>query len=159
VEVQNRFSLLSNEEASDWDTFRNAVTGADSTCLGHAVQPKKEWITDSSWQLIEEKKVARLQGRVEDYKRLTKQCKTQLRKDRQHWADDMAELGELALETGQMKDAFANFRKLRSAGPHVNSPILSSSGQLQLTERPNLLDGRNIMRICSANPSLSHQKT
>ena len=106
VEVQNRFSLLSNEEASDWDTFRNAVTGAASTCLGHDVQPKKEWITDSSWQLIEEKRVARLQGRAEDYKRLTKQCKTQLRKDRQHWADDMAELGELALETGQKKDAF-----------------------------------------------------
>jgi len=42
----------------------------------------------------------------------------------------MAELGELALETGQMKDAFANFRKLRSAGPHVTSLILSSSGQL-----------------------------
>jgi len=46
VEVQNRFCLLSNEEASDWDTFRNAVTGAASTCLGYDVQPKKEWITD-----------------------------------------------------------------------------------------------------------------
>jgi len=39
VEVQNRFSLLSSEEESDWDTFRNAVTDAASTCLGHAVQP------------------------------------------------------------------------------------------------------------------------
>jgi len=28
VEVQNRFSLLCTEEASDWDTFRNAVTDA-----------------------------------------------------------------------------------------------------------------------------------
>jgi len=28
VEVQNRFSLLSTEEESDWDTFRNAVTDA-----------------------------------------------------------------------------------------------------------------------------------
>jgi len=53
-----------------------------------------------------------------------------LRKDRQCWADDMAAEGERALRIGQVKDAFANFRKLRSAAPHVTSPILDSSGQL-----------------------------
>jgi len=108
VEVQNRFCLLTTEEASDWDTFHNAVTTAASTCLGQSVQAKKEWISDSSWHLIDENQAARLQGRVEDCKRLTKQWKSQLRKDRQCWADDMGEL-----ETGQVKDAFANFRKLR----------------------------------------------
>lgn len=66
----------------------------------------------SSWQLIEEKKVARLRGRVDDYKYLTKQCKLQLRKYSQRWADVMVELGEMVLETGQVKDAFANFRRL-----------------------------------------------
>jgi len=69
--------LLSTEEASDWDTFCNAVTSATSTSLGHAIQPKKEWITDSSWLLIDEKKVAKLQGRVEDCKRLPKQITTE----------------------------------------------------------------------------------
>ena len=42
----------------------------------------------------------------------------------------MAVEGERALRTGQVKDAFANFRKLRSAAPHVTSPILDFSGRL-----------------------------
>jgi len=88
VSVQNRFSLLSTEEASDWITFCNSIDSGASTCLGRTVQPKKELITDSTWSLIEEKKSARLQGRTQDYKRLTKQCRSQLRKDRQYWADD-----------------------------------------------------------------------
>jgi len=37
-----------------------------------------------------------------------------------------------------MKDAFANFRKLRSAAPHVTSPILSSSGQLLCDKKAKL---------------------
>jgi len=60
VEVQNRFSLLNTEEASDWSTFCNAINSAASICLGRAIQPKKDWITDSTWSLIEEKRSARL---------------------------------------------------------------------------------------------------
>ena len=130
VEVQNRFSLLNTEEASDWSTFCNAINSAASTCLGRAIQPKKDWITDNTWSLIEKKRSARLQSRMENYKSLTKKCRAQLRKDRQCWANDMAVKEEQALRTGQVMDAFANFRKLRAAAPHVTSSILDSSGQL-----------------------------
>jgi len=51
----------------------------------------------------------------------------------------MAEQGELALETGQVKDAFANFRRLRSAELHVTSAILSSSGQLLCDKQAKLV--------------------
>jgi len=65
---------------------------------------------------------------MEDYKSLTKKCRAQLRKDRQCWANDMTVEEERALRTGQVKDDFANFRKLRAAAPRVTSPILDSSG-------------------------------
>jgi len=42
----------------------------------------------------------------------------------------MAVEGKRALRTGQVNNAFANFRKLRLAAPHVTSPILDSSGLL-----------------------------
>jgi len=42
----------------------------------------------------------------------------------------MATEGERALSQSQVKDGVANFRKLRSAVPHVASPILDSGGQL-----------------------------
>ena len=72
---------MSRDEASDCSTFCYAINSAASTCLGSAVQPNREWITNSSWLLIEKKKLAKLQGQVEDYKLLTKQCRSQLRKD------------------------------------------------------------------------------
>ena len=47
-------------------------------------------------------------------------------------------MGKLVLETDKVKDAFANFRKLRSAVPHVTSPILSSTGQLLCDKKAKL---------------------
>jgi len=35
------------------------------------------------------------------------------RRPRELWADEKAEAGERALSTGQLKDAFANFRQLK----------------------------------------------
>jgi len=60
---------------------------------------------------------------------------------------------ELALRTGQVKNAFANFRKLRSVTPHVTGPILDTSGQLLCDKKAKLAvhAGRNTTRICLAD--------
>jgi len=76
--------------------------------------------------------------------------------DRQRWADDLAELGELALETGKVKDAFANFRKLRSAAPHVTSPVLSSSGQLLCDKNAKLACWKEIQGILFRSAQQTH---
>jgi hypothetical protein len=113
VTVSNRFAALANEESADWSIFKDAINETASTCIGTVKRSCKEWISDKTWSLIEKKREARLAGRLDDYKSTCKECKGQLKKDRQRWADEIAETGKRALANGQIKDAFANLRHLR----------------------------------------------
>ena len=55
---------------------------------------------------------------------------TTVQQDKQNWADTIATLAEPQLRTGRIKDAFSNFRLLRSAGPRISSLILSGYGSM-----------------------------
>ena len=72
----------------------------------------------------------RLAGRTEEYKRLGRESRAQLRADRQSCADEKVEEGTRALACGQAKDAFAHFRRLRAATVAVASLILDATGAL-----------------------------
>ena len=74
--------------------------------LGTAQHTKKDWLTSETLDLVDQKRAARLAGDGVEYKRLTVCCKVQ--QDKQQWADTIAELAELYLESGQIKDAFYN---------------------------------------------------
>ena len=67
---------------------------------------------------------------MDDYKMLSVQCKDDILEDKQKWADDLATEAEVALNNGQVKDAFANLRRLRSACPRISSPIFLPDGTL-----------------------------
>ena len=101
-----------------------------STCIGTTRCSCKEWISDTTWDLIERKTKARFADMVDAYRSLNKECRASVRKDRQRWADEKAEAGERAWATGQLKDAFSNFRQLRSATKTVSSPIMNKAGIL-----------------------------
>jgi len=91
---------------------------------------KKDWISDATRELVDRKRSARLQGGRDKYKSLCKDTKRQVRKDRQDWAENLAALGEIRLQSYQVKDAFANFRQLRCATQRFSSPLLDSNGTL-----------------------------
>ena len=79
---------------------------------------------------LQKKRAARLAGNLAEYKELNKRCQTSARLDKQRWADEKALAGEAALSRGSVKDAFVHFRQLRSACPHISSPILNANGSL-----------------------------
>jgi len=97
---------------------------AAKATLGTVQHSKKEWLTCETLDLIDQKRAARLAGNTSEYKRLTASCKDRVQQDRQKWSDTIASLAELQLQTGRIKDAFSNFRLLRSAGPRISSAIL-----------------------------------
>ena len=119
VEVSNRFSALSEEDKSDWQLFKENFSTIATSNPGIAKPSKKPWISQSSLDLIEEKRSARLLGRTSELKRSTKLTRANIRQDKQKWADDLATEAEADLTTCRMKDAFSNLRRLRSAGPEV----------------------------------------
>jgi len=76
---------------------------------------------------------------MDDYKRLSAQCKDDILEDKHKWTDDLATKAEVALNNGQVKDAFANLRHLRSASQRISSPIfLPDDGKL-VSDKPQKL--------------------
>ena len=138
VEVSNRFAALAEIETNEWDTYKQEMNAAALLTLGSSLQPKKEWLTQRTLELIEEKRAARLHGNKTEHKSLMLRCKAQILADKQKWADDLATEAEDALKRGQLRDAFSNFRRLRSACTRVSSPILRADGTLA-TDKMNKL--------------------
>src|SRR6218665_656003 len=131
VEVSNRFSALSDEESIDWYCFKEAINDDAAASIGRVSRGKnKDWIGSKSCDLIEKQREARLAGRTDKYKKLGRDCRAQLRVDRQCLADEKAEEADTALSCGRVKDAFAHFRRLRAATVAVASPFLDANGAL-----------------------------
>jgi len=122
VEIQNRFAALSQEETDSWDTFKQEHNAAAEATLGTRPSRRHGWISHDTRQLVEDKHAARLAGNFTEYKKLNKRCQKSARLDKQRWADEKALAGEAVLSRGSTGDAFAHFRQLRSACPHISSP-------------------------------------
>jgi len=80
VEVSNRFSALSKDERDDWSVFKAELNSVAKTTLGLHQPPKKDWLSRRTLETIEQKRTARLQGRMDDYKMLSAQCKDDILK-------------------------------------------------------------------------------
>ena len=98
--------------------------------LGSKANSKQDWISDSTRDLIDKKHEARLKQDKPLHKKLTKECRAQVRHDRQLWADTLALEGESLLQSNQLQDAFTNLRKLRPANINFSSSITATDGTL-----------------------------
>lgn len=98
--------------------------------VGLKANSKHDWVSNATMDLINKKRDARLRKDILQYKTLTKECRVQVRHDRQLWADTLALEGERKLKDNQLHDAFSNFRKLRPANFNISSPITTTDGSL-----------------------------
>jgi len=121
------------------------------------IRPSKhyEWISDDTCQLVEDKRAARLAGDLEDYKELNRHCKKSARLDKQRWAEEKAELGELYLSLECIRHVFAYFRQLRSACPHISSPILNADWSLVSDKIQKAARWREYYKQLLSRPSTS----
>ena len=109
LEVSDCFATLANDQPTSWETFRDTLQATASQVLGTKPPVKKDWISDTARELVGRKRSARLQGDHNQYMTLCKETKRQVRKDHRNWAENLAIVGEQRLQTGQVRDAFANF--------------------------------------------------
>ncbi len=113
-----------------WYKFKDALVASAKEVIGVKKAAKKPWITQGTLDIIEQRRAAMQRGDREEYKSLTVIPRRALRHDKQLWADRLAVEGEERLSQGHSGDAFANFRRLRTAGPRISAPILDTSGKL-----------------------------
>ena len=91
--LRNRFNTLQNETAMTIDSFNETLMRTSIECIGYKKKARKEWITDSTWKSIEERKKLktkiletkspRLKERISnEYREKDKEIKTSARRDK-----------------------------------------------------------------------------
>ncbi|KAK0134904.1 Craniofacial development protein 2 [Merluccius polli] len=97
-----------------WSLFSRTITETAEAVLGRRGTNKERWITDHTWKLIDERKVAKIKReqkrrlrswRMEDeeYRRLDREVKKSCRNDKRRWLEEKAREAQEAAEKNNTK--------------------------------------------------------
>ena len=115
MELQNRFQALDNLPVDDivdintkYQKVKEIFIETSKVTIGHKQRKRKEWISDETWRLIEERRMKKQEaldrdgGTLgEEYKELDRQVKKSVKKDKGEFVDN---LGKEAQEAADRKD-------------------------------------------------------
>ena len=175
IELKNRFSCLQVEESEvdnslqveeseadssegptvntrleqQWKTFKDSYNETAKKVLGFQRGSNKPWISDDSWDRIDERKEvkkkmldaksARIKERFNaDYREKAREAKRSLQQDRRKWADSLASDAENAFQSGNMKGVYDSTKKLCNSRPRKMEVIKDKGGKLLTTERDTM---------------------
>ncbi|KAK0150528.1 Craniofacial development protein 2 [Merluccius polli] len=140
---------LKNNNVSE--SFREELKGGGTN--------KERWITDHTWKLIDERKVAKIKReqkrrlrswRMEDeeYRRLDREVKKSCRNDKRRWLEEKAREAQEAAEKNNTKTLYRIVRELTSSRSSSGVPTRSKDGRALLTdEEQEARCLRSILRI------------
>ena len=146
--MHNRFEglqqLMEEEELSVDDEWRLIEQGYVETCeqvLGRAKANSKEWISKETWEVIEQRKVAkntmnmartRKQKRDANkrYQELNREVKRRCRRDKRVYVESEAEKAEEAGKRGDARTLYQITRKLSGRFQNTCKPVRNEGGLL-----------------------------
>jgi len=113
-----------------WSGYKTALNTAASSVLGPAKCTRKPWISENTLSIIERRRKATQTGDIKEYRRLAGDRRRALRWrfDKRQWVESIALEGEKYLQGCQIRDAYANFKRLRLNQMKISFPLLSADG-------------------------------
>ncbi|KAJ8411253.1 hypothetical protein AAFF_G00172590 [Aldrovandia affinis] len=129
-----------------WGWFSRAISETAVAVLGRRRGYNKErWISDRTWNLIDERKMAKIRReqkrglrrwRMEDeeYRPLDKEVKKSCRNNRRRWLAEKAREAQEAAEKNKMKTLYRIMRELTSSRSSSGVPIRSKDGRALLSD-------------------------
>ena len=150
IKLKNRFDVLQGyEELEDnaekkWQEFENAYKETAKETLGYKQKGQKPWISKKSWELVEERRKQKnaveqtksdriKQNLKDDYKRMDKEVKKSMRRDKRRWAENLATEAEEAAGNGRMKKLYEITKTLSNDKRKAINTVKDKHGNL-LTE-------------------------
>ena len=120
TELSNRFQALQDTPVDDINSLcedvQRAFVDTSKLVLGHRNKTRKEWISDTTWELIGQRKTAKLAmltGSEEDrrraaetYTEINREVKTSARNDKRQYADNMAAEAQAAAQRGDSRTVY-----------------------------------------------------
>lgn len=143
-------TVSSNRQADDdvaakWSTVNKALQHAGEQTLGYRNNERKEWISDTTWNKIEERKKWKQtiistndnetkRQATQKYNELAKEVKRKARADKRKWANDIAEQAQRAADSNNMRETYRLARRISGKRPDADKPVRAVDGSLITTD-------------------------
>ena len=156
LELSNRFDALRNLDGSEeedednsvqaaWDQIKTILTESAEKVLGFVKKSRKAWITDRTWNKIEERRRMKekvnqshseriKQIRRRQYADKNKEVKACAREDKEKFIEDRAKEAEEAAAKGEMNTVYKITKELSSKKPTI-VPVKDKVGRVITNER------------------------
>ncbi|XP_055634032.1 craniofacial development protein 2-like [Toxorhynchites rutilus septentrionalis] len=132
-----------------WTGIKNTFTTTSDETLDKLRSGRRDWITDETWRIVDERRKAKAdigQARTisakaaarQRYADLEKTVKRSCRRDKRDWTNSLAEEGEIAAASGDIRLLYDIYRRLSGVRTNARMPLKYRAGQL-MTERTDQL--------------------
>ena len=145
--LNNRFQVLDDINAL-CDNIHSAFLNASEDVLGYRRRERKEWISDNTWQIIEERKAAKqsmLSGTAqqrtqasETYQEKNKEVKKSVRKDKRDYTDSLAREAQTAAEKGDTRTVYKITKQLTGGFINKTTVVKDKNGNVLMKEEDQL---------------------
>jgi len=124
-----------------WEKIKTTIQDICGNTLGRENNTRKEWISDSTWKMIERRKQTK--GKIcatyartrkgkeleKEYVALSKEIKRSVRRDHRAYADGIANEAQVAANQGNIKGMFNAMRRLTNNVWPTTVPIRDKEGK------------------------------
>ncbi|KAL1246814.1 hypothetical protein QQF64_034817 [Cirrhinus molitorella] len=119
--IRRTFDALATDKVTDWQTFKESVIQSAHNVLGFSrSSPNKPWISETTLDIIERRREARLRGDLTEYRRLNRQRNMAIAEDREKFWQAEAKHLESAANNNNMSRVFSLLRQARN-GPRIKT--------------------------------------
>ena len=140
--LENQQQHLDNAE--HWKVITDALKQTAENTLGFRNFQRKEWISDATWDIIEERRM--LKNKINNstgqeqtslrvmYKELDRKVSRSARADKRRYLDGIATEAQRAAESNNMRETYRLAKKLTNSNSKTDYLLRSSDGELLTTE-------------------------
>ncbi|KAI8519245.1 hypothetical protein Bbelb_025020 [Branchiostoma belcheri] len=142
--LANRFDALrydsddeeENEDdiEAEWSTIKEVFTSICEEVLGKIKREKKEWMTQETWDMVEERRILKVDinnsrtrnqkaKAMKAYNAADKRVKRSCRKDKRRWFSDIAAEAEVAASKQDIKTLYKITKTPSGKRRQVNKPV------------------------------------
>nr|XP_021199035.2 LINE-1 retrotransposable element ORF2 protein [Helicoverpa armigera] len=154
LELRNRFSVLEPDSTTsvnaEWNHIKMAYTETSSVVLGHKTYAREDWMSQRTWNLIEERRqlhlqllttsdVAVRQDLKLQYSLIRRKIYRSTRHDRRVWADSIADCAQRAANSSNLREMYKATKTLAgNRNQRKKKPLKDKGGQLIVTSEGQL---------------------
>ena len=146
--LQAKFDVETSDidAASQWEHVNATFKAVSTDVLGFRLPGRKEWITEKTWELIENRRKLKAQINInntpelfEQYRATDKEISKCARADKRKWMSDIARDAEKAANHCQTRETYRLIKKLSNSKTSPDHPLRDTHGNL-LTMNDKKLD-------------------